>query len=157
METEPRQNAFVKVSGDLYKSERLIKWLEQLCKKYFVVVCVGGGTQINEALEGVGVKQGPHGPLGRELKTFAERQLARNVLELNQGKLQDILAAKKIPAVVEIPVYNIGGVLCHINGDLAIQMAYLGFDALFAVTKAHRVEKKKEQFAHLPKIEIIAF
>jgi acetylglutamate kinase len=157
MDVTPRQNAFVKVSGDMYTSETFIKWLEQLCKKYFVVVYVGGGTQINEMLGKMGIEPTDHGPLGRELETFELRQVARDVLELNQRELQNALAAKKIPAVVDIPVYNIGTVLCHVNGDLSVEIAYLGFDALYVVTTPDRLEKKKEQFAKLPKVEVVAF
>lgn len=150
-------NVFVKVSGDMYKSEEFIKWIIRLSKQYFVVICVGGGTQINKMLKERGVDEIPHGPLGRELETFELRQAARDVLEKNQAELQDILAKRKTVAAVEIPVYNIGTVLCHINGDLALQMAYLGFDLLFAVTTEDRMEKKKEQFAHLPKIQVVTF
>ena len=103
-----------------------------------------------------GIAQMPHGPLGRELETFEDRQAARDILEKNQVELQDLLAEKNISASVIIPVLDIGTVLCHINGDQFLQMAYLGYDRLFAVTTSDRLEKKKKQFADFPKIEVIA-
>jgi hypothetical protein len=148
-----RKTVLVKVSGDIYTSPVFInKIIKQLSKKYFVVICVGGGTQINKMF---GTKI-PHGPLGRELATFKDRQDARNILENNQVKLQDILAEKRIPASVIVPVFEIGTVLCHVNGDKFLEMAYLGYDILFVVTTPDRLEKKEKEFAHLPKIKVIA-
>ncbi len=149
-----RQSVFVKVSGDLYKSEEFLASLAHLCKSFFVVICVGGGTQINKALGG---EPTPHGPLGRELKSFKERQIARDVLEQNQAELQDLLADWRISAVVIIPVLDVGSVLCHINGDTFIELAYLGYDHVYVATTQDRLEEKKKQFAHLPKVKVLGF
>jgi acetylglutamate kinase len=151
-----RKSAFVKVSGDLYKSKEFIEKIAEISKEYFVVICVGGGTQINKIFEEKGVKQKPHGPLGRELDNFEDRQKARDILEKNQAELQDILARKRIPATVIIPVLDIGTVLCHVNGDQFLQTVYLGYNTLFVVTTHDRLEQKKKHFAHLPKIKVIS-
>jgi acetylglutamate kinase len=152
-----RKSVFVKVSGNMCKSEKFIAALEKLSRDFFVVICVGGGTQINRALAKVGVPKIPHGPLGRELPNFKLRQLARDVLEQNQADLQDVLAKNKIQATVIIPVLDIGSVLCHVNGDKFLETAYLGFDQLYVVTTPSRVSKKEKQFAHLPKIKVLSF
>lgn len=155
--THMRKNAFVKVTGDLLEHPRVIKWLQRLARQFHVVVCTGGGTQINDALVHAGYVLTTHGPLGRELQTFAERQLARNVLEQNKALLEDMLAANGILAYVVVPVLEIGGVLCHVNGDTFLQTAYIGFDMLFVVTTKDRVEGKDAQFRHLPKVRVRGF
>ena len=64
----PRRSAFVKVSGDLYRSPEFIAKVAELSRTYFVVICVGGGTQINMMLADKGIERKSHGPLGRELE-----------------------------------------------------------------------------------------
>ena len=155
--THMRKNAFVKVTGDLLEHPRVLKWLKRLARQFHVVVCTGGGTQINDALVHAGYVLTKHGPLGRELQTFAERQLARNVLEQNKALLEDMLATNGILAHVVVPVLEIGGVLCHVNGDTFLQTAYIGFDMLFVVTTKDRVEGKDAQFRHLPKVRVRGF
>ncbi|MCI5108414.1 MAG: hypothetical protein MRY49_01030 [Candidatus Pacebacteria bacterium] len=152
-----RETAFVKVSGDMFNKPEFISGLARLSSEYFVVVCVGGGTQINLAFKEIGVGVGIHGPLGRETKSFYERQLARDVLERNQVELQDILASEKITATVIIPTLEIGSVLCHVNGDQMVRTVYLGFDRIFVVTVPDRHEKKKAEFVDLPKVEVLSF
>lgn len=152
-----RKTAFIKVSGDLCTSEAFIEKLKELCEEFFVVVCVGGGTQINNTFIKQGVQVGKHGPLGRETKSFKERQLARDILEENQAELQDLLAKKKIVATVIIPVLDLGSVLCHVNGDQMIKTAYLGYDQLFIVTTPERHQQKEADFSELPKIQILSF
>ncbi|MFM2414970.1 MAG: hypothetical protein RI911_663 [Candidatus Parcubacteria bacterium] len=155
--TDMRKNAFVKVSGDLLEHPRVLKWLKRLGRQFHVVVCTGGGTQINEALEQAGYQLRKHGPLGRELETFAERQLARNVLEQNKAALEDRFAREHIHAQVVVPVLEIGGVLCHVNGDTFLQTAYIGFDVLFVVTTKDRGVTKRDAFVHLPKVRVRLF
>ena len=152
-----RPNAFVKVSGDEFRNPLFLSWLRLLCGEYWVVVCVGGGTQINEAFEAHGFPVKAHGPMGREMETFAERQLHRDTLERNQAELQDLLHEMGIYAVIEIPYLKLGDVLCPVNGDEMIHVAYLGFNKLFVVTTQQRLEKKVAQFAGLPKVEAVSF
>lgn len=95
--------------------------------------------------------------MGRETDTFEERQLQRNVLEMNQATLQDWLAGERVFAAVEIPVVMIGTVLCPVNGDQMIRAAYLGFDELYVVTTVERAEEKQKTFADLPKVKVKAF
>jgi len=152
----PRKNCFVKISGDVL-GDRTLEWIKQLCQEYFVVVCVGGGTQINEAFRKAGFPVREFGPLGRATATLEEKQLARNVLEQNQAAVQDRLADMGVHASVVIPAIEIGTVFCHVNGDKYLLSAYHGFDILYVVTTADRVEKKKEQFAPYEKIKVIGF
>lgn len=140
----------------MFKNE-VLQWIKKLSKKYYVVVCVGGGTQITEGFARANLPGGTFGPLGRELQTFEERQLARDILEKNQLGLQDRLAGIGANVDVVIPVLDIGDVLCHVNGDQFIITAYFGFDILYVVTTHERANKKKEFFALYPKIKIKGF
>ncbi len=152
-----RKTALVKISGDLCQRDDVLEWIRKLSAEYFTVILVGGGTQINEVFEKSGFKVGKHGPLGRETESFKESQLARDVLEENQEKVQDLLASRGVMATVVIPVLDIGSVLCHINGDIFILTAYLGFDKIFVLTCQGRVKEKKRAFKKYPKIEVVGF
>lgn len=152
-----RKSAFVKISGDLHDSPEVMEWIRGLTEEYFVVICVGGGTQITQALAERGLGNGTFGPLGRELESFAQRQLARDVLENNQAEVQNALAEQGIHATVVIPVLDCGSVLCHVNGDMYVRAAYLGFDALYVITAPERAEAKQKDFADLPKVQVVAF
>lgn len=163
-----KPNAFVKISGNLLENTKVIEWLRETGEHYSVVVCVGGGEQINKAFE-----KGEHriefGPLGRVTHSLAERQLARDVLERNEALTQDMLDDNGISARAIIPVKDIGGVLCHINGDVMLLAAYNGYDKLFVLTLKSRVEAKKLwvkkltgifetiEKGDLDKIEVIGF
>lgn len=151
-----RKNCFIKLSGDTISST-VIEWIEQLSKDYFVVVCVGGGTQINDAFNKAGYTHMIKGPLGRECSTFEQRQLARDILEKNQSTVQDLLAEKGVHVNVVIPVIEIGTVLCHLDGDTMALNAYLGFDVIFVVTTPERLADKQSKFAQYPKIQVKAF
>ena len=161
-----RKTALVKLSGDLISRPDVLAWLRELAKDHFVVVISGGGAQINAEFEARGFGRN-YGPLGRETRSFEERQLARDILEMNQRDMQDLLAREKIPAIVLIPVLDLGSVLCHVNGDVFVLTAYLGFSRLFILTFNDRVEQKSVQFRRLwvafggaeipPKIEIVGF
>ena len=150
------KTAFVKISGDLISREDVLDWIRVLTQDYFVVVCSGGGTQINKAFEERGIPV-VFGPLGREIERFEDRQFAREILEKNQAEIQDLLQAKQIQATVVIPVLDIGSVLCHINGDVYVLAAYLGFDALYVLTLEDRVVKKTEEFKMYPKVTVVGF
>lgn len=152
----PRKNCFVKISGDIL-SDDVLEWIKTLSQEYFVVVCVGGGTQINEAFKKAGLPVGDFGPLGRETNSFQERRLAQNILEINQTEIQDRLNAIGVRVNVVIPILNIGTVLCHVNGDQFVLTAYLGFDVLYIVTTKDRVAEKKKFFSPYPKIQVVGF
>lgn len=166
--TMARPNAFVKISGNLLENAAVLEWLRELARFYFVVICIGGGEQINAVYKerGLPIK---FGPLGRITRSLEERQIARDILEENQAIIQDLLDEKEINARVIIPVEEIGGVLCHINGDIMMLASYLGYDKLFILTTKDRVEKKQlwlkqvgEVFTviekgTLDKVEVIGF
>lgn len=151
-----RKNLLVKISGDVLEKQTF-DWISTLSRDYFVVVCVGGGTQINDAFAKAGFLVGKFGPLGRETNTFEERQLARDILERNQAELQDKLAEMGVRVSVVIPVLDIGTVLCHVNGDQYVITAYHGFDVIYVVTTPERVTDKKKFFALYEKIRVVGF
>lgn len=155
---KPRGNVFVKISGDEYLNSAFRTWIRELVSRYFVVICVGGGTQVNEEYARRGFPVKKHGPMGREAENLEQRQVARDILEQNQSRLQDLLAAEGIFVTVEIPVLMIGTVLCHVNGDQMVRNAYLGFEKLFVITTPERLENKQKQFADLSeRVEVLAF
>ena len=152
-----RKTALIKLTGDLANLRPdVLAWLRQLALEYFVVICTGGGTQINEEFAARGLPFN-FGNLGREIGTFEGRQLARDILERNQADIQDRLAIENIPATVIIPVLDIGSVLCHVNGDIFVLTAYLGYDKIYVLTLDSRKEKKVTEFEDYPKIEIVGF
>ena len=150
-------SVFVKASGDLFYRRDVIEWIRKLAAEYYVVILVGGGTQINEAFEEAGFEVGKHGPLGRETKNLAEKQLARDVLEINKDVLQDLLASHGISAFVEKPVWEVAGVLCHINADIFTLAVYHGFDKLFVLTLESRVQAKEQELKKYRKIKVVGF
>ncbi len=137
-----KPNAFVKISGNLLEKDKVIEWLKDITKQYFVAICVGGGKQINEAFKKRGFEI-KFGPLGRITKSLEERQLARDVLEKNQAFIQDLIDEKGINARVIIPVGDIATVLCPENGDLELLRAYDGYQKIFILTLKDRVKKKR--------------
>ena len=151
-----RRNIFIKVSGDEYLNPAFQKWVGSLSRKSWVVICSGGGTAISRALNRLGNKT-TFGPMGREILDFGQKQTARNVLEKIKIELEDVLAEKKIHVAVAIPVLSLGEVLCHVNGDYMVRLAYLGFDELYVVTTPERLKTKKEEFKDLPKVRVKAF
>ncbi|MCH7552286.1 hypothetical protein IIB49_02760, partial [Patescibacteria group bacterium] len=57
-----RKNCLVKISGDVL-NDKVFDWIKRLTDEYFVVLCVGGGTQINEAFKKAGFSIEKFGPL----------------------------------------------------------------------------------------------
>lgn len=152
-----QDNVFVKVSGDLFLREDVLSWLKILSQRKSVVVCVGGGTQINNAFRLKGFPVAKHGPLGRQTNCSEERVLAKSILEKNRGKMIQEFKKRKINSLVIIPVLKIGKVLCHVNGDTMILTSYIGFDELFVLTLEDRVFDKILQFKGLHKIKVVGF
>ena len=153
-----RQNYLVKLSGDMIPLQAdLVHWLREKAANNYLVILVGGGTQINEAFKEAGFPVRKHGPLGRELETLGKRQLARDVLEMNQAAIQDGLSAAGIQCAVEIPVIQVGTVLCHVNGDQYLLSAYNGFDQLYVITTIDRHDAKVEQFKKYEHIHVLSF
>lgn len=64
-----RKTAFVKISGDLLAREDVLNWIKSIADDYFVVICSGGGTQINSEFikRNIPIK---FGSLGREIKNY---------------------------------------------------------------------------------------
>lgn len=161
-----RPNAFIKMSGNLLDKKEVIEWLSNLSRQYFLVICIGGGEQINKAFteNGFDIK---FGPIGRITESLEERQLARDVLEKNQAITQDLINDHEINARVIIPVDDVATVLCHVNGDIKALSVYNGYDKIFFLTLKDRVEKKNawvrkiaelfETESGLSKIEIVGF
>lgn len=138
-------------------SEKVLLWIKKLSKNYSVVICVGGSSQINEAFKKIGLPVSKFGPLGRELENLKEKQLAKDVLGKNKIKIQSLLKRFGIKAKVVIPVLDVSGVLCHLNGDQFVLSAYLGFDDLYVITAKKRIAEKKKKFANYPKIQVVGF
>ena len=101
-----RKNCFIKISGDML-SDDVLHWIKELSQEYFVIVCVGGGTQINEAFTTAGLPVREFGPLGRETENLEE-------------KVKRIAKELKIIPILEEEIYAVamcGGI---INGCLGL-------------------------------------
>jgi len=85
------KNVLVKVSGDVIENDYFKKFVINLAKKSFVVVVVGGGTEISERLSEAGYKVIFDDIHGRITESWEERKIAREVLEKNSKVLQDFL------------------------------------------------------------------
>ncbi|MBI2448513.1 hypothetical protein HYV44_03100 [Candidatus Microgenomates bacterium] len=140
-------NTFVKASGDLLENEKLLAFLATVEKQcHHLVVCVGGGSQISQALAEKGIES-QFGPLGREITTDEGGAIASRILNDNARAFRARLSQKGISAVVLTPILQIGGLICLVNGDIYTLSAYHGFSQLFVATRADRLEKKREEFA----------
>lgn len=145
---------FVKVTGDLFLSDGLLSWVTALARENRVVVSIGGGTQINRHFAESGIAFEKHSRLGRAT-TPEGYQLALSVLRENQSQLQWQLKKRDVIADVVLPVINLAGEECHVDGDLMISNAYWGFDALYVVTTPDRKEAKQKIFEDMPKVTVI--
>ncbi len=146
------KNVLIKVSGDVSSNQKFFDFAIKKAKENYVIVICGGGTKINRTLQKAGYKIN-YGPHGRKTKTWKERKIARDTLEIEEKKLQDKFVGKGI--VVIAPVLSAGSVLCHINGDNLVKAYYLGFNEIYVFTLKDRVKEKKEIFTDFPKIKII--
>lgn len=143
--TRRKPNLLVKLSGNLLSNPQVFEYLRVRCREYAVVLCTGGGEQINTAFkrEGFPIR---FGPFGRVTRSLDERQLARDELERNQAEVQDLLAEHEIPVTaVIVPVLNeeIGTVICHVNGDLYPVLAFNGYDRIEVCTLESRRAQKE--------------
>ncbi|MFZ2886544.1 MAG: hypothetical protein WA021_01855 [Minisyncoccia bacterium] len=154
---DSRPNWFVKVSGDEFLTPSFLQWLQKIdLSTARIVICVGGGTQINEEFKRRGIPYRKHGPMGREHATREEEQIAEQVLQQNKLTLENKLCIMGISMHVIVPVLAIGGRLTHVNGDEMTRAAYLGFDKLFVLTTRGRLGAKRWQFRKLPKVEVMS-
>jgi hypothetical protein len=133
---------FIKISGNLLENEEVIARLRKSSKKYFVAVCTGGGEQINKAFKKRGFRI-RFGPLGRITSSAAEERLVEKTLKNNQATVHSLLSEKGIRVRVIIPLDDIAGVLCSVNGDIKLLSAYNGYDRLSLFTFKKNVAKKK--------------
>lgn len=144
-------NAFVKLSGSLIGNSNVLKWLKNLTKRYYVVICIGSGKQTNQAFEKMGFKI-RYCPVGRVCKTSEEKQLAEYESKRNQRIIRRFLAKKGIKAKVIIPFDKVAGILCPVNTDIELLRAYLGFDLLYALTAKNKVKKKQKWLKDVAKV-----
>jgi len=155
-----RKNCLVKISGDMLNN-KTFTFIKKLSLKYFVAICIGGGTQINRAFKEAGLPIRKFGLLGRATPTLEERLLSYNILSKNQAEIQDRLADLGIYVAVEIPMDNVATVLCPQNGDYFIIKSYHGYDLLYVVTVKKKVKEKQEFFNQFQrkrgKIRVIGF
>ena len=128
-------HVLIKTSGDLTDNPETIEFIRRQSEiADHVVVLVGGGTDITDALGREGIESRFINGTGRVIESFEGRQLARKILEENQKNLQDRLAGLNIHVVVEIPVFNLGSVLCHANGDIIATAFSVNFDRTYVLT-----------------------
>ena len=148
------RKCFVKVSGDLFRTDTFLEWIKELSIKNRVVISIGGGTQINVAFAEKDIAFEKHPTLGRNT-TSEGYQLAGRVLEKNKSWLIWQLKLRSVIADVVFPAINLAGEVCHVDGDIMVYSAYWGFDELYVVTTPDRVEAKQKLFEDMPKVTVI--
>jgi len=143
-----KKNILIKISGDLVDNQKAIDFVKKLTKKYYVVVIVGGGTQISKQLKRAGYKIKFENGI-RIHSDLKSRKIARDVLEEIETRVQD----KLIGALVITPYLYIGRVLCHINGDEFFDILSPSFDKAYCLT----LKGRKKSFKHKKYIKIKEF
>ncbi len=131
-------NVLIKISGDLINKDGTYRFIREHSMNAFVVVLVGGGSDITDFLRENGSNSRFVDGTGRFIEDFEARQEARNILERNQHYVQDKLVEMGINAVVEIPVRYVGGVLCHENGDNMATAISINFSRTYVLTLPER-------------------
>lgn len=149
------RHVFVKVSGDLTRRPEVRVFIEKLLRRNSVTICVGGGTQINLALKKARFEVGKHGPLGREPTSDKASRIAIKTLAEEQWFLQREIVPQRHAHTVILPVIDLGGVPCHVNGDKMVEVAYLCYKRLYVLTTKDRVEKKQREMEWLAKKVIV--
>lgn len=146
-------NALVKCSGSLLDSWEVIHFLHCKQRQYALRVVCGGGEQINQVFRDKGWPI-DFGPFGRICEGFEQRLAAENVLKINAAALEDRLHESDVRAQIITPVLDkeVGGVTCHVNGDLMPILCYNGFDKIYVCTKTTEAQRKKRFYAAVWKI-----
>lgn len=139
--------ALVKCSSRLLGNEQVIDHLRIIERNFAVRFIGGGGEQINAEFE----KRGwpiRFGPFGRICTSHEQRLLAADILEKNAAVFEDQLKGAGIAAQVIVPVMrsDVGGVTCHVNGDLYPIICYNGYDKFFVFTGKKDVERKQRWY-----------
>lgn len=147
------KNILIKASGDVVESRKFFDLVVEKARENYVVVICGGGTKISRALKKAGYAIRFDASGRRITETWEERMIMRDVLEHKEKQLQDWFVGKGV--VVVSPILYAGSVLCPINGDDLVKAYELGFDEIYVLTIAERVEKKKIAFSDFPKVTII--
>ncbi len=150
------ENVLVKISGVLQDNKIALTEMSHLGQVSDLTVVPGGGPQINEAFKKAGYKI-EFGPFGRICHSFEERQLARDILELNQKGVQDYLRRSGVNARVVMPVIDVSSVLCHVNGDLYALAVSNGFDQIKFFTEKVNVAKKEDAIQRLIDLFVVYF
>ena len=145
-------NILVKASGDLATDQRFYDWLSSIAEiADDLLLLIGGGNVITEILE----RERIHfkfGPGGREILLRKGRHLAKTVLDKPKSIVMLWLRNAGIKATVFIPVIEINGYVCHINGDALATILYPNFDKIFVVTLRGREKSFPKEFT---KIEVV--
>jgi hypothetical protein len=149
------EKILVKISGDLWRNQKVLDWLKKMSQGFDITVCLGGGSDINRAFEEMGYPI-EFGTLGRICRTFAQSLLAYEVLSNNKINFEKLLKANGINARVVIPSTRYGMVIKHENGD-----DYLcresGYYRKYVLTLEDRLVAKQKQFERYPIVTVFGF
>ncbi len=88
------KNILIKSSGDVKNNKKFKDFVIKLAKKSFVVVIVGGGTEISKKLIEAGYDIVFDDIHGRVTETWEERKIAREVLKKMLKNYRMILLVK---------------------------------------------------------------
>lgn len=145
-------NILVKASGDLATDQRFYNWLSSIAEiADDLLLLIGGGNVITKILERERIPF-KFGPGGREILLKKGRHLAQTALEKQKSIVMLWLRNAGIKAAVSIPVLEIEGYVCHIDGDILATALYPNFDKIFIVTLRGREKSFPKEFT---KIEVV--
>jgi len=153
---ETTEKVFAKFSGNLYSTEAALKWAKRISERHLLFrSCVGSGTRITNALTAAGLARGYFGPLGRELKTPEQCQIAIAAAQEDRKLCRKLYKNWEIKAIIECTVdylidyRNIRTIPNRYNGDLRPLDVYHSHDILYVVTSDENKGKKAKLYQDL--------
>lgn len=168
------RRTFVKVSGRLAASLDAATWVAALAKDRLILpsptprpngllVVVGGGEKVNEALRAAGL---PESVGGRELERREQRMIAERELSETCGSfrrlVRDMIGSNLSglqfrPPAIEVDFPFVGNLEIPLSGDEMVRAVYGSFDDLFVLTAEDRHPRKEAFFAEFPRVTVLPF
>lgn len=145
------RRTLVKITGDALSHVATYEWLKDCSKESKrLVIIVGGGTAISEALEKEDISY-QFTEFGRIIDEERGRIIAAKILEKQKENVMEKLQEEGIEAEVIVPVIDLPLGPLHVNGDKWMEALHINFDDVFVLTLNGRVK----DFDHLKNVEVI--
>lgn len=140
----------IKISGNLIRNKAALQWIrDRQPRDYQTVIIVGGGAQINERLDSLGIKYTFKNGI-RIHQTRESKYQALDVLLDNRIRLEKELKYREHMFIV-IPCIILKDIICHYNADDYLRLIAPAFDDVFCLT----VKGREKNF--LGNIDVVEF